>query len=385
MGYCPFCGAPSYKVPQRIPPTRLQRYIRRLKHVYPALLIIFLIAASSLVQFIVGSLLAAFGLVLEGVVPNTAEDGLFILLTVITGTLVMIVLLLKGIPFSFDREHYVGFNSRTLVLLGALFGVTISVVEISVSLIDIGLDLFRLDPIQATPYDVFFMDPVNIVLFVILGGIVGPTFEELVFRRYAISMLLTRRESEAPVIVTSALIFSLMHLPGDLQVGSLRYIILHLTVTFILGVILGAIYIRWGFLHAVVFHSAWNMFSVAISLAGLANLEVWVDIGIIIVIVVSFSGLLVGSYMKRTLLKETFGFLSLPPRTDFLPLFANLCLFIIFEIVPVVILLVIPNFITIGLAILTQILALLAGPLVILEIKRTRITQQEEFPAVSVK
>jgi membrane protease YdiL (CAAX protease family) len=325
------------------------------------------------------------GLVPETVVPNTAGDGLFILLTVITGTLIMIALLMRGIPITFDREHNVGFNSRTLILLGILLGLTISVIEISVSLMDIGLDLFHLDQIQVTPYDVYFVDQINTLLFIILAGFVGPIFEELVFRRYAISMLLTRHESEAPVVITTALIFSLMHLPGDLQIGSLRYIILHLSVTFILGIILGVVYLRWGFFYAVVFHSAWNIFSVVISLAGLANLEVLVDTGIMIIIMMSLCGLLVGCYIKRAILKERFGFLSFPSSADFLSLSANFVFFFIFEILPVVVLLMLPSFITIGFVIFTQILVLLVGPLVIMEIKGTGLGQQEEIPVALAK
>ncbi|MFW9777348.1 MAG: type II CAAX prenyl endopeptidase Rce1 family protein [Candidatus Heimdallarchaeota archaeon] len=372
VGFCPFCGALNESISQTTSSSRIRKLIRKLRIVYPSLLIIFLLAASSLVQLIAGYLLAASGIVSTVIAPNTPEDGLFILLTVIIGTLVMIALLIRGIPISFDREKHHGLKFQTLFLLGILFGITVSVIEISVSLIELGLDLLELDQIQETPYDIFFLDQVNILLFIILAGLVGPIFEELVFRRYAISMLLIQLRSDEFVVITSALIFSLIHLPGDLQIGSLRYIILHLSVTFILGLILGMVYLRWGFSYAVVFHGAWNIFSVIISLASLADLEILVDTGIIVLIVTSFCGLLVGIFSKRRLLKERIRFLSRPSFADFPYILANLILFIMFEIVPMIMLLMIPSLITVGFVIFTELLALLAGPLVIRELKGSR-------------
>ncbi|MFW9854011.1 MAG: lysostaphin resistance A-like protein [Candidatus Thorarchaeota archaeon] len=366
-------------ISQPTTPSRIQKLIRKMRIVYPSLLIIFLLAASSLIQLIAGYLLVASGMVSEVIAPNTPEEGLSILLTVIIGTLVMIALLMRGVPISFDREKHHGLKFQTLVLLGILFGITVSVIEISVSLIDLALDLLRFDPIQTTPYDIFFLDQVNIVLFAILAGLIGPIFEELVFRRYAISMLLIQLKSDESAVVTSALIFSLMHLPGDLQIGSLRYIILHLSVTFILGLILGIIYLRWGFFYAVVFHGAWNIFSVIISLASLADLQILVDTSIIILIVTSFCGLLVAGFSKRHFLKERIRFLSRPSFADFLSLSANLVLFIMFEIVPVIMLLIIPSLITIGFVIFTELLALLVGPLVIMEIKGSGSIQRIKF------
>ena len=122
-------------------------------------------------------------------------------------------------------------------------------------------DQISLPPSVSSPYDDYLNDPSNVVIFGFLVILIGPVFEEIIFRQHICSFLESNISSKFLVIILSGIIFSLNHLPADLLNDSLRYTFEHLFVLFVLGLFLGVIYYKYGLLSAIFFHSFWNTFS----------------------------------------------------------------------------------------------------------------------------
>ena len=144
---------------------------------------------------------------------------------------------------------------RILLLTGIIFLTSLGLLEIFLTLLEHFLDFFSVPPADSTPYDDYFANNLIKLLFSLLVIIIGPLFEEIVFRQHVISFLEERIPSKYPVVFLSSVIFSLNHLPADLQNGSLRYTIEHLFVVFFLGIILALIYYRYGLFFSFLLHS----------------------------------------------------------------------------------------------------------------------------------
>ncbi|UCG90364.1 MAG: CPBP family intramembrane metalloprotease, partial [Candidatus Heimdallarchaeota archaeon] len=229
----------------------------------PAIFVIFLLSAYSLTQLVIGS--AFLFLFPTNFFSDPTNYAFFSLIIMLLSSTLLIAIIMKWIPLSSQKKPLEENQIPLLFLLLIILILSVSIIEILVTFIDFGLDLINIAPSQSSPYDDFFITPLNILVFAILATTVGPIFEELVFRRFTISVMLKQCESKVLVVCMSALIFSLSHTATNL-LESVRYAILHIIATFIIGIALGIIFLQWGLKYAIIFHSFWNFFSLIIQL-----------------------------------------------------------------------------------------------------------------------
>lgn len=234
-------------------------FVSKLKPFRVSLYILFILSTYFITQMIVVSIIVL-------VIPsnsqvNTSLINFLSLLTIMISNLIFIFFLIRYNPFNLKKINstnsrlFPGIQTSLLVIL------LISLSEILLHFLDGFLDFLKIPSIVVSPYDNYFVDPSTTALFTILIVFIGPLFEELIFRHHFISFLNSSNDSQVSVLVMNGLIFSLTHLPADLQYGSLRFTIEHLTLVFLLGITLGIIYLRFGLIFAIIFHSLWNSFS----------------------------------------------------------------------------------------------------------------------------
>lgn len=243
--------------------------------------------------------------------------------------------------------------------------VSVSIIEILVSLTGIGLDLINVDPSLSSPYDDFFINPLNILTFTILATIIGPIFEELVYRHFTISTMLKQCQSKFFVVFTSALIFSLSHTAANL-LESLRYAILHLIVTFSIGIVLGIIFLRWGLKYAIIFHSLWNIFSLIVELLIIFDGQELIDLILLVSMAITFILTVFFLFLFRSSLVRIIFKTKLPTKTEILFILANFSIIITYELLlPLLLLSTNQNLLTAGLIFFYQFCGFLVGLILI--------------------
>jgi membrane protease YdiL (CAAX protease family) len=264
----------------------------------PSILLIFIVATNSIVQL-------AFSIIFYFFLPgeissetNTISE-LSLLFIIILSNLFMIVIITKILPFFETKEKFhqkkpINYFKLIMVLIFA-----ISFVELFTSLLNLVLDFVGISSSISTPYDDFFGDPLIILVFTMLIISVGPIFEELVYRKYIISAMSSISNTKPLIIFASALIFAFSHTVADIFEGSLRYTLLHFSAVLILGIILGIIYTFWGLKSAIIFHSSWNFFSLAVQILADNNYIRMVDLIILLFIGISLLSLIVTIYANR--------------------------------------------------------------------------------------
>ena len=262
---CPSCNAQQTSMINEEFKTEEKRLVLKLKPFRISLYILFILSIYFVTQIVVVSLIVL-------VIPSNFQDNnssinLISLLAIMISNLMFIFFLTKYNPFNIrmmkTETSRLKLGVQTLLLVILL----ISLSEILLQFLDDLLDFVNISSDLISPYDNYFIDPSVTALFTILVIFVGPLFEELIFRHHFISILSSNNESQIPVLVMNGLIFSFTHLPADLQYGSLRFTIEHLTIVFLLGIALGIIYLRFGLIFAVFFHSLWNIFSLMAQLS----------------------------------------------------------------------------------------------------------------------
>ncbi|MHA1971991.1 MAG: CPBP family glutamic-type intramembrane protease [Candidatus Hodarchaeales archaeon] len=140
-----------------------------------------------------------------------------------------------------------------------LFIVSITLIEVILSIMDIFFDILKLGPEMTSPYDVFFDNNINLLLFGLLAILIGPILEEIIYRFFIMNLIKSQSNSFFKPIIFSTLIFTFSHTLNDILEASLRYMLLHILAILILGLLLGYIFMKWGFASAVIFHSLWNL------------------------------------------------------------------------------------------------------------------------------
>ena len=80
----------------------------------------------------------------------------------------MIFFLTRWIPFSFQKDPPVKNNVATVILLLVILIASVSIIEIVIILADFGLDIIQLSPSRSSPYDSYFMNPINSIIFLLL-------------------------------------------------------------------------------------------------------------------------------------------------------------------------------------------------------------------------
>ena len=361
---CPFC---TYKISGPLIDyssreiTSLNRFLDNFS---PAILVIFLLSLYFFVQLIIGSV---FLLILPfEIVPNTSVYVLFNLILMIVSNVILITIISKWLPIPYQKDPYAKNRNQILVFLVFYLIASISFIEILVTILDFGLDMIGVGPSQVSPYDDFFTTPFNILTFSILAIFFGPIFEELIFRRFTISTLLKHCQSKIYVVFISALIFSLSHTSTDILEGSFRYTILHIAVTFVLGLVLGVIFLRYGLRYAITFHSLWSIFSLIIQILIINDLLALVDLIVLLIVIIATIYTAFTIYQHRYSIKKSISKITLPNRPEFTLVSINFALIISYELIlPVIFLSTTQNIISIGIFLLFQFCGLLLGILLI--------------------
>jgi len=249
---CPYCSTPinHFSSP---------KYVTYLMYFQPTLSIVFLLSSYFIVQMIVGFCFYLF--FPESSQNNNTISDTVNLLVIIISNLIFILILTKYSPYNInnlgsDRRNF----SKLSSILG-LFILSLSFLELSLTLFNHFFDQLSIPPSLSSPYDDYFGNPINAIIFSLLVIIIGPVFEEIIFRKHISSFLESNISSKIFVIFLSGIVFSLNHLPADLLNGSFRFTIEHLYVVFILGLVLGVIYYKYGLLYSIIFHSSPFSFS----------------------------------------------------------------------------------------------------------------------------
>jgi membrane protease YdiL (CAAX protease family) len=256
---CPTCHISRTFIPKFSRNKLTPWYIKQLLPFDSSVLIIFIFSSYFIIQSIISLLII---LTLPFKISNDAEllNILTVIITIISNV-IFVILLVKIIPFTVKKIELEENKKRVLIKTGIIFLLSVVLLEISLTLLEYLLDFLSVPPAYSSPYDDFFTNPLITFFFSLLVIIIGPLFEEIVFRQHVISFLEERIPSKYSVAFLSSIIFSLNHLPADLQNGSLRYMIEHFYVVFFLGIILALIYYRYGLVFSFILHSLWNTFS----------------------------------------------------------------------------------------------------------------------------
>ncbi len=325
--------------------------------------VIFLLSTFTLTQLVIGSVFLF--LLPADFLSDPVNYTFFSLMIMLVSSTILIITIMKGKPGSFPKKPLEMNQIQLIVILIVILIVTISTIDILTTLIDFGLDLIGMDPSLSSPYDNFFLTPLNILIFAILVTTIGPIFEELVFRRFTISMMLKQCQSRVLVVFTSALIFSLSHTATNL-LESFRYAILHMVATFIIGIILGIIFLRWGLKFAIIFHSIWNTFSLIVQLLIIYDLSKIIDLMLAFFMITTFIFIAYFFFKFRTSLRRTISDTVLPTKSEFLLLFTNFILIITYELfLPLILLSEPQNILKSGLILLYQLCGFLIGLILI--------------------
>jgi len=235
------------------------KYVIYLKYFQSTISIVFLLSSYFILQMVLGFCFYLFLPELnqeEAIITDTVN-----LLVIISSNLIYILILTKYSPYKFNNRNPGERNFPKLLFIIGLFILSLSFLELSLTLFDHIFDQLSLPPSISSPYDEYFENPINTLIFSLLVILIGPIFEEIIFRKHICSFLESNISSKIFVVILSGIIFSLNHLPADLLNGSFRFTIEHLYVIFILGLVLGVIYYKYGLLYSIIFHSLWNTFS----------------------------------------------------------------------------------------------------------------------------
>jgi membrane protease YdiL (CAAX protease family) len=358
--FCPLCGQSISSVLNEVAikeKLQMNHYLVRFR---TAILIIFLLSTFSLAQILIGSFMI---LIFPGEIAlNSSEIELINLFSMILSSIFMIFFLTRWTPFSFQKDPPVKNNAATVILLLVILIVSVSVIEIVILLADFSLDIIRLSPSRTSPYDSYFMNPLNSSVFLLLVVFVGPILEELIFRRFVISLLSSQTSSKFVVLTISALMFGLTHTPADLIDGSLRYAILHLIATFLLGFILGIIFLAFNLKYAIVFHSFWNIFSFISQLLIINGYLELVDSILLFFIVITAILACFALFHYKASIKNGIKGIRRPLKREFLIICLNFTIIIIYEVfLPLVLFSFSLNIITAGAIFLSQAIGFLLG------------------------
>ncbi len=327
---CLSCGSEVNNFDSIVEPRAFSRLDWMLTKFKPSILLIFLITTNSILQLAISIIFYFFFPVELNSETNTISE-LSLLLIIIASNIFMIGLMIKILPFSEKMEIVREKNSTSYFKLFIVLIFAITIIEIFTTIINSILDFIGISSLQKTPYDDFFGDPITIFVFTFLIVSVGPIFEELVYRKYTISLMSDFANSKTLIIIVSALIFAISHTAADIVGGSLRYALLHSFAIIILGIILGIIYNYWGLRGAIFFHSLWNFFSLIAQLLVNNNLISLLDLILLFFVGISIFSSIITIYKIRRQIKRLFHKISVPTLNDSVFILSNfgiICIYI---------------------------------------------------------
>jgi membrane protease YdiL (CAAX protease family) len=329
---CPNCFTPKNQFSS-------PKFISYLMYFQSTIAIVFLLSSYFIIQMILGFCFFLF--IPELNQTDTVISDTISLVIIIISNLFFILLLTKFSPYRFANREIGRWNLRVLIRIIGVFILSLSLLELSLVFINQLLDQLSLPPSLSSPYDGYFGNPLNMIIFSILVILVGPVFEEIIFRQHISSFLESNISSKIFVIFLSGIIFSMNHLPADLLNGSVRFTIEHLYVVFILGIVLGVIYYKYGLLYSIIFHSLWNTFSFLAQIENLlpdpvflSNLLLILGLASIIIL----PGFLFFQNRKKMRNLRNYARLLLTSRKASLPAFTNAVSIITYELLMAILL-----------------------------------------------
>ncbi len=342
------------------------------------ILVVFLLSIYFFVQILLGTLLFSF---LPGDLAIESPSSVSILIiTLILSNLIMVLFITRVSPSTFESSVSEKLNLRIIFFLLLLLFILIFFLEIMIIALNYLLDVIGLSSEQISPYDSFFEDPINYFLFALLAVSIGPVFEELVFRQVLINSLGKQVTSKTTLVLVSAIIFALSHSAGDLLDGSLRYAILHLVATTILGVILGVLFIYKGLKAAIIFHSLWNLFSVFVQLFIIIDQSLILDAILTISFFFSIIITLWLIYSNRNEIKGKITEINRPHQKEGGVALANLCMIVLYELILPLSLYNEPNFSALLIVFIFQLLGVILGVILIEGEKKQRKIEKLQTP-----
>ncbi len=221
----------------------------------------------------------------------------FNVIGIIIGLVILLVLSFAGIELTFTEEPYpaaelyfnLAINAIAIILVGLTFlflnrrinfipsekkpfnltrkdgkiiGLAILAIFTIVGIIQIVPELIRehffSGVIIETPYDFFKSDNLGVICFAtFITCIFSPISEEIFFRWSLISILKNGYNKNATILF-SALVFSLAHSTTDLNY-SFYYFTMHFFTTFLIGIVLGIVFLHLNkILPVIIIHAIWN-------------------------------------------------------------------------------------------------------------------------------
>ncbi|WP_455463114.1 CPBP family glutamic-type intramembrane protease [Candidatus Hodarchaeum mangrovi] len=276
VNFCLYCG---YKLDHDIiePETKGGRLYQSF---WLAIFTIFLLSLRDIIQIFVMIVFVFLGSSLIDL--NNEIPPWFILIINITSSSLVILSLEIWYKKKLLKSLFSTSKSLNIYSLFVILVISITSIEFMVFFTDLFLNIFDLEPITSTPYDVYFKDTFSLIAFICLILLIGPLLEEIIYRFFIVTILQKVSDSWFTSSIISAFIFSLSHTLVDLIESSLRYTFLHLLTTFLLGIVLSLIFIKWGLIPAVLFHSLWNGYSLFSQLLIINNLVTVLDLILIV-------------------------------------------------------------------------------------------------------
>ncbi len=144
-------------------------------------------------------------------------------------------------------------------------------------------------------------NPFNFLIFLGFVAIVGPIFEEYVYRRTLIPLLEERGMTPFPAVLASSLVFVLIHAPNDLLHGNLPFTISHLWGVFAVSLNLGMVYVLTrNILYSILVHGFMNVLGFLPSIFELMKDQALLMAFELLSWLIFFTGLGVGAYVVWT-------------------------------------------------------------------------------------
>ena len=185
------------------------------------------------------------------------------------------------VSFKLNKEDWKVFGFGLAVMFFVVGGIQLLISVIQTN--------FFPDLVVETPYDFFNSNNIGVLIFATFVVSFGAPIVEELFYRWAMIDTLKKGMNKFATIIFASLIFAFAHSAADLSY-SFYYFIIHFIGTFLIGLILGAIYLQTKKVLLTIFlHSIWNL---VIAIGALFdNFGIYNIYTIIYLVIVSLAGI----------------------------------------------------------------------------------------------
>jgi len=193
---CPYCFTPinHFSSP---------KYISYLMNFQPTLSIVFLFSSYFIIQMVLGFCFFLFFPELNQ--EDTTISDTVSLMIIIISNLIYILILTKYSPYKDNNRSPGKRNFQKLVIILGLFLISLSFLELSLTIFNYFFDQLSLPPSLSSPYDDYLGNPINAIIFSFLVILIGPIFEEIIFRQHISSFLESNINSKIFIIFLSGI------------------------------------------------------------------------------------------------------------------------------------------------------------------------------------